>query len=928
MFSIASKTGGGSAVSNNDPYFEYVSMLLHGDGTNGALNNTFVDSSTNNFTITRNGNATQGNFVPWNYNYSEYFVGSAAQYVSLPTGLNAQYGALAATTYGAKTTIEFWAYQTATSSTATFFNTGVFGNQNGGSTNGRYAIYMDGTAAGSTQAVTFQYSTSTTTTATVTTTATAPINTWNHIAITIDTTTPSTSTIVIYINGTGQTFSSQNLSTHTTDPNVAFVVGWDQLSDKFTGYLSNFRISRGSALIYTGNFTPPTQKFQPTTSTKALLFQIPYLRDESSYNATITPQTGTATPTVSQFNPYLNYVQPTPTSYSGFFDGTGDYITFPNTTALQMSTGDFTWECWIFINKISTLMGVMGLGTASTGLEISVTAANKIQASYTATNLTGTTTLTSNTWYHVALVRSGSSTGNVKIYLNGALEATSGTAVTDNFNQTNSQVVGDVRATGTPFNGLISNVRIAKGVAVYTGTFTVPTSPLAATQSAGTNIAAITGVQTSLLTCQSNIFSDTSTFAYVPTTLGQAQPNQYNPFGFTTSTALQAYSTTINGGSLFFDGTGDFLTAPNNSALDLATGTPNWTIECWVYMQSSVAGTFIQKDGVSGTGQPQYSIAIASGSVQGVVSPASGSTGNQNFNGTTAYLNQWMHVAFVRSGSQMYLFQNGVQTVSTALTVVMGNSTGLPSVGALPSGASPITGYISNPRIIKGTALYVNSFVPSATPLTAVTNTQLLLLGTNGAIYDNAVRQLMETSTASISTSVVKFGTGSIAFTGTGYMKYPVTSLFGFGSGDFTVEFWMYVTSTPTSEYEIWESQTTNAFCIYKRGSSSGLSFRAFGGTDRLIQADVNIPLNTWQHVAVARSSGTSNAYINGVRTITITDSSVYAAPVAATPYAMGARATGVNIMPGYIDDFRITLGVARYTGASFTVPSAAFPNQ
>ena len=45
-----------------DPQFNYVTMLLHGDGTNGAQNNTFLDSSTNNFTVTRNGKTTQGSF--------------------------------------------------------------------------------------------------------------------------------------------------------------------------------------------------------------------------------------------------------------------------------------------------------------------------------------------------------------------------------------------------------------------------------------------------------------------------------------------------------------------------------------------------------------------------------------------------------------------------------------------------------------------------------------------------------------------------------------------------------------------------------------------------------------------------------------------------------------------------------------------------
>ena len=59
-----------------DPQFNYVTMLLHGDGTNGAQNNTFLDSSTNNFTITRNGNTTQGSFSPYGSNWSNFFNGT------------------------------------------------------------------------------------------------------------------------------------------------------------------------------------------------------------------------------------------------------------------------------------------------------------------------------------------------------------------------------------------------------------------------------------------------------------------------------------------------------------------------------------------------------------------------------------------------------------------------------------------------------------------------------------------------------------------------------------------------------------------------------------------------------------------------------------------------------------------------------------
>ena len=75
----ASKTAAAAAGTPpppTDPQFNYVTMLLHGDGTNGAQNNTFTDSSTNNFTITRNGNTTQGSFSPYGSNWSNYFDGS------------------------------------------------------------------------------------------------------------------------------------------------------------------------------------------------------------------------------------------------------------------------------------------------------------------------------------------------------------------------------------------------------------------------------------------------------------------------------------------------------------------------------------------------------------------------------------------------------------------------------------------------------------------------------------------------------------------------------------------------------------------------------------------------------------------------------------------------------------------------------------
>ncbi len=80
---LANKLNKGGSLSSLDAQFNYVTMLLHGDGTNGAQNNTFLDSSTNNFTITRNGNTTQGSFSPYGSNWSNYFDGTG-DYLTVP----------------------------------------------------------------------------------------------------------------------------------------------------------------------------------------------------------------------------------------------------------------------------------------------------------------------------------------------------------------------------------------------------------------------------------------------------------------------------------------------------------------------------------------------------------------------------------------------------------------------------------------------------------------------------------------------------------------------------------------------------------------------------------------------------------------------------------------------------------------------------
>ena len=96
----------GTVAGANDPYFYYNTLLLPGNGTNGGQNNTFLDSSSNNFTITRNGNTTQGTFSPFSQTgWSNYFDGSGDSLSLSSTALN-----LGSNNF----TVEAWVYTNAT----------------------------------------------------------------------------------------------------------------------------------------------------------------------------------------------------------------------------------------------------------------------------------------------------------------------------------------------------------------------------------------------------------------------------------------------------------------------------------------------------------------------------------------------------------------------------------------------------------------------------------------------------------------------------------------------------------------------------------------------------------------------------------------------------------------------------------------------
>ena len=219
------------------------------------------------------------------------------------------------------------------------------------------------------------------------------------------------------------------------------------------------------------------------------------------------------------------YSSITPVGYSTSFSGS-QYLSVPDNTAFDFGSGNFTVECWIYLNSAVVNAGIITKRSSganyspfqlSMGSGAILTMFVSTSGSSWAVN-TGVT-ISIGTWYHVAIVRNGTA---VTLYLNGLSVATgtaSGALMT---NSVGPAIGSDQNAAGgNMLNGYISNMRVVKGVAVYTAPF-LPVGPLAAVQTVSSTAAAITGTQTSLLTCNGPTIIDGSTNSFTITNNGSA----------------------------------------------------------------------------------------------------------------------------------------------------------------------------------------------------------------------------------------------------------------------------------------------------------------------------------------------------------------------------------------------------------------------
>ncbi|MAM17517.1 MAG: hypothetical protein CME35_00940 [Gramella sp.] len=211
--------------------------------------------------------------------------------------------------------------------------------------------------------------------------------------------------------------------------------------------------------------------------------------------------------------------------------------------------------------------------------------------------------------------------------------------------------------------------------------------------------------------------------------------------------------------------------------------------------------------------------------------------------------------------------------------------------------------------------------------------TKLLLPfdGANGATTTSDSSNLNHTITlsngAQISTAQSKFGGSSLLLDGTNddVNVGSSNSVFTWGTNDFTIECWIYLNSIGSNE-NIFSHSSSGVGIEFLLDGSSGLKIYIGGGSwfiNGTTTSSSGISTGQWIHVALVRNGSNFDTYVDGTKGGT-TASSATSITAPSNNAFIGSNRGGSNYIDGYIDDFRITMGIARYT-SSFTPPTTAY---
>jgi hypothetical protein len=775
-------------------------------------------------------------------------------------------------------------------------------------------------------------------------------NQWDHIAV-----SRSGTSIKLFVNGTET--ASATSSASGTPKN--FYIGrnsFSATSGNTVGYIDEIRISNSAR--YTSAFVVPTQPFVNDANTLLLIHAngtnaSTFFEDDNGATTTRTAKTIEV-----NGNAQLSTAQEKFGQSSIVFDGTGDYLQLDTFGAVAQSNQDFTIEFWV---RWSSLTGGQGLvsdrpptssGYGATNFYFEKNSSNTLFFGYSGGgDITGTSSVAANTWYHMAVVRLS---GTTKFYLNGT---TSGNTLSY------TGVVGDGTLSigavvGQYMNGYIDELRISN-VARYSANFTAP----AATFENDANTLLL--IHAEGADASVTITDDVS---------GRSQRG-ISAIG---NAQVDTAQSKFGGSALLCDGTGDYLLSPAGTQWDF--GTSSFTIEYWI--RFNAINTLYVPIAL------RTSASILNGEWWCEITAAENKMywGFKNYAGTQYYVNlalagtafatgQFYHIALVNNAGTAQMYVNGTATgATTALSGSFGISTTDLWVGA-GAGAYSVNGWMDEVRI-SNTARYTSGFTPSTTAFVNDANTLLLLhmnqadaatifqddnTGTvttedsytvpaaaftsdaltvalwhlDNALTDSSSNAFTFNTSGGFSSVEKQFGThsGDLSDSTSDFFAHTTDRQFAPYNGsimtDLTWECWVYYTSFSGASFNHASQNNPHPTLLCagdQAGNRQSLKF-GFSGSEGpyssgllcfaagdLLNGNIDThtargtttySLNTWYHIALTYNSLTGNVkgYVNGVKEFTKQAPNLgYSLP---THFTIGAMQS--NNSACYVDEVRIS---------------------
>lgn len=444
----------------------------------------------------------------------------------------------------------------------------------------------------------------------------------------------------------------------------------------------------------------------------------------------------------------------------------------------------------------------------------------------------------------------------------------------------------------------------------------------------------------------------------------------------------------FGGASALFDGTGDYLTVPTDSTFDLGSGDFTIDLWVRLSALTSNALMFARRPSVAACGIVLlFDFATSKFTFYAGDTDLAAWNAILIESGTTS-VGSWNHFAVVRNGDAWTLYKDGVTAATATASFTVAPSTVPAFIGGSDAIASFFTGNLDDLRITKGVARYTANFTPPAAAFPnapamisgtvkdsanafapravrvyrksdgalsgAVTShattgafslpaldaslhyaiahdsdadphweSVVLALHMDGANASTVFTDLKghavtAVGNAQISTAQSKFGGASALFDGASD-GLTVTGV-GF-EADFTIEAFVWIDSTCTDFLLFAQDVSEAGWVLVPRRSTLGSCLRIYDYTlSAGATSAVPVATNQWVHIAAVRRGALLTAYVNGSSAVSMATATNYAQ----TSWAIGKTATSYNTTKGYIDDLRITKGVARYQ-ADFTPPERAF---